>query len=404
MLAASARETAPRVRVGRRLSIGTLSSIREFVLGMAGVSFGSASGVSFPRACRGSLLLDVARDAEAAGFDSLWSGDHVMMYEPDRRVRLAPLGASRRHLARPSGSGAVFLRSGTPSTSPRCSRASIDLSTGRLLFGVGVGGEFAKESGGGRAARRARRPHRRGARRHHPPLDQAARQLSRAQFSFRDVALEPPPRRPRPPISVGGRSDAALRRTRARRRRVARVHGDGGPHPDGRAKIAELARRRRAGPDAEIGLLVFAYVAEREAARRRVVADLSARYRPAVRHARRTATARSARPRTARPPPSAGSSTPASGASSSSSRARRRADRPAADVPAESCPFSGADPRLSRPARADDVSRAAGSCARCAIGGSPPHRRYTAASSPVLDVIARAERVDVRPGTSAPPA
>src|SRR5262249_7804375 len=93
--------------------------------------------------------------------------------------------------------------------------ASLDrLSGGRVVFGVGVGGEFPKEF------EACGVPHReRGAR-----VDEGiavCRALwgpSPASFDgrftrFTDVALEPKPVQPGgPPIWIGGRSDAALRR------------------------------------------------------------------------------------------------------------------------------------------------------------------------------------------------
>jgi len=160
------------------------------------------------------LVRTLAARVEALGFDSIWVGDHVSFHTPTlesltvltyvaaltSRVRLGPC---------------VYLLALRHPTVVAKTVATLDvLSGGRVVFGVGVGGEFPKEfeACGVPLAERGRR------------VDEGiavCRALwapSPASFEgrftqFTDVAVEPKPIQPGgPPIWIGGRSDAALRR------------------------------------------------------------------------------------------------------------------------------------------------------------------------------------------------
>jgi probable F420-dependent oxidoreductase len=170
---------------------------------------------------RPELLGPVAIRAEALGFDSVWIGDHVAFHNPtlDSLAALSYVAAVTRRVR--IGPCVYLLGLRHPTIAAKLV-ASLDvLSGGRVVFGVGVGGEFPKEF------EACGVPHReRGAR-----VDEGiavCRALwgpSPASFEgrftrFTGVALEPKPvQRGGPPIWIGGRSDAALRR-------AARV-GDG---------------------------------------------------------------------------------------------------------------------------------------------------------------------------------
>jgi probable F420-dependent oxidoreductase len=157
---------------------------------------------------------DVARLAEDAGFDSLWAGDHISFENPivDVTVVLAAFAAVTSRIG--IGAGVLLLPLRPPALVAK-EFGSLDyLSGGRVILGVGVGGEGLKdfEAVGVPVGERGAR------------ADEAMLVL-RALFSgspasfagrfsrFEDVSIEPRPAQPGgPPLWVGGRSPAALAR------------------------------------------------------------------------------------------------------------------------------------------------------------------------------------------------
>jgi len=157
---------------------------------------------------------ELVRRVEALGFDSVWTGDHVSFHTP-LYESLTLLAAYAPLTARVRLGTAVYLLALRPPAVAAKITATLDvLSGGRLIFGVGVGGENPKEF------ELCGVPHReRGAR-----VDEGievVRTLWRdapASFKgrftrFEGVSIDPKPvQRPGPPIWIGGRSDAALAR------------------------------------------------------------------------------------------------------------------------------------------------------------------------------------------------
>jgi probable F420-dependent oxidoreductase len=157
----------------------------------------------------------LVRLVDDCGYDSLWVGDHiafaVAIFDP--LLQLAQAAVVSRRLKLGTNVYLVPLRHPVPVAKQV---ATLDhLSEGRLIFGVGVGGEFPKEfaaCGVPLAERGARLT--------------AAIPLLRQLWSgapvsyngryfgaFSDVSMQPPARQPGgPPIWVGGRADAALAR------------------------------------------------------------------------------------------------------------------------------------------------------------------------------------------------
>jgi len=156
---------------------------------------------------------EVARLAEAVGYDSIWAGDHVSFENPilDVTVALTTFAAVTSRIT--IGAGIVLLPLRAPALVAK-SFSSLDyLSRGRVVLGVGVGGEGAKDFeavGVPVAERRAR-------------ADEAMLALralfarSPASFEgrftrFDGVSIEPLPAQPGgPPLWVGGQAPAALR-------------------------------------------------------------------------------------------------------------------------------------------------------------------------------------------------
>ncbi|MCP5026503.1 MAG: LLM class flavin-dependent oxidoreductase [Actinomycetia bacterium] len=156
--------------------------------------------------------LDVVRAVEDAGFDAGWVGDHLSFHPPviETTVALAAAAAVTNTLKLGS---AVLLAAMRQPVWLAKSLASIEqMAPGRLLVGVGAGGEHPVEW---RAAGAA--------------LDHRGHRLDEFLTVLPDLLLgrsvhhpgphlpiESPPLRPPvsvlPPIIVGGRSQAALRR------------------------------------------------------------------------------------------------------------------------------------------------------------------------------------------------
>ncbi|MBK7723920.1 MAG: LLM class flavin-dependent oxidoreductase [Dehalococcoidia bacterium] len=160
----------------------------------------------------GGMVLDAARQAEALGLDGLIAGDHVTFYGygNDGLITLTAAAAVTERIELKTAVYLLPLRHPVPVA---LQVAQLDqLSMGRFVLGIGVGGEDPHEfwsSGVDPATRGAR-------------TNEAIEVLKRLwtedgvtfagrHFQLDDVTLYPKPFRP-VPIFVGGRSDAALRR------------------------------------------------------------------------------------------------------------------------------------------------------------------------------------------------
>jgi alkanesulfonate monooxygenase SsuD/methylene tetrahydromethanopterin reductase-like flavin-dependent oxidoreductase (luciferase family) len=109
----------------------------------------------------------IARRVDALGFDSIWTGDHVSFHHPlyDSLTLLASyIGITSRVKL---GVGVYLLALRHPTVAAKITSTLDALSGGRLIFGVGVGGENPKEfeaRGIPHRSGRASRGHRRRAR------------------------------------------------------------------------------------------------------------------------------------------------------------------------------------------------------------------------------------------------
>ncbi len=170
---------------------------------------GFITGMPSPEAAQKTATL-----AESLGYDSVWVGDHVAFAVPilDPLLQLAQLAAYSERLLLGT---AVFLLPLRHPTLVAKQVATLDLLCGgRLVFGVGVGGEFPSEYAACGVALEER-----GAR-----LSDAIPLLKRLWsgepvqhagrfWSFPSIQMLPPPAQlGGPAIWCGGRSQAALRR------------------------------------------------------------------------------------------------------------------------------------------------------------------------------------------------
>jgi probable F420-dependent oxidoreductase len=183
--------------------------------GISGISGGATS---YPEA-----LVNVAQAAEAAGLDSLWAGEHIVL--PDSSTRIPPtfrflnpllvltfVAAHTRTIR--LGTGVLLLPQHQPLILAK-ELATLDvLSGGRIIVGIGVG--WAEEEYEALGV-----PYRdRGAR-----ADEylaAMRAIWSEEkpayhgkyVSFQGVQAYPHPvQQPTPPIVIGGRAPSVLRRT-----------------------------------------------------------------------------------------------------------------------------------------------------------------------------------------------
>ena len=182
---------------------------------MTRTSFGiQGSGPLVGQAPSPDHFARIARAAEDAGFDSLWAGDHVSFHEPllDITVALSAFAAVTERIV--LGAGVLLLPLRAPALVAR-EFASLDyLSGGRLILGIGIGGEHPADFAavGVLVRERAAR------------TDEAIAALRRLFagapasfagrfFAFDGISIAPGPAQPGgPPLWVGGRSQAAIRR------------------------------------------------------------------------------------------------------------------------------------------------------------------------------------------------
>ncbi len=159
-----------------------------------------------------AMTLDAARQAEALGLDGIMAGDHVTFYGygNDGLITLAAIAAVTERVQLKTSVYLLPLRHPVPVA---LQVAQIDqLSMGRLVLGIGIGGEDPHEF-----TSCGIDPRTRGAR-----ANEAIQVLKRLwtedevtfrgrHFDLESVTVYPKPFRP-VPIFVGGRSDAAVAR------------------------------------------------------------------------------------------------------------------------------------------------------------------------------------------------
>ncbi len=160
---------------------------------------------------RGELpIVDTARRAEELGFDAVWVGDHLAFHPPILEATMA-LSAAAAVTSRVRLGFAVLL---APMRQPvwlaKALQSMSHLAPGRLIAGFGVGGEHPPEWRAADAEVRGR------GRRLDEFLELLPRLLGgEAVVHSGALDVETPPLRPAcavPPIAIGGRSDAAIRR------------------------------------------------------------------------------------------------------------------------------------------------------------------------------------------------
>jgi probable F420-dependent oxidoreductase len=237
--------------------------------------------IRFGVSIRGSDIDHVAA-VEALGFDSVWTGEHMLFHGPvtDGLIALAAFAGKTSRINIGSAINLLPLR---PPVVVAKAVSTLDLvSKGRFIFGVGVGGEFPKEF------EACGVPHHERGRRANETIEICRKLWTEDHvtydgkiFQLRDVTMLPKPVQPGgPPIIVSGRSEAAMRR-------AARL-GDGympylftsDRYADNLQKIRAMAAAlKRDMSRFTPYIFVFTAVGETHEAARRVAAEkLSQRY------------------------------------------------------------------------------------------------------------------------------
>lgn len=159
-------------------------------------------------------IIDIARRIEAAGFDSIWVGDHISFYVPIlESLTLLSFVAGVTERVR-LGTGVYLLPLRHPTITAKVASTLDLVSNGRLTLGVGVGGEFPPEfeASGVRVNERGSRANEAiGILRKLWTEDGVVHEGK--HFKFGPVSINPKPVQPGgPSIVVGGRKAPAFRR------------------------------------------------------------------------------------------------------------------------------------------------------------------------------------------------
>jgi probable F420-dependent oxidoreductase len=246
---------------------------------MIGVSLSGSFPQGTPAVAK---MMDNARRVERLGYDAIWSGDHIIMHNPIMDV-MTVLATYAAVTERVKIGTAVYL---VPLRHPVATAkqvASLDLlSQGRFIFGVGVGGEIVREFNAVNVPVTER------GRRIDEGLEIITRVLSEKHVTFegkhfrlQDVTLEPQPQqKPYPPIWIGGRSDAALRRTARYASGWLGYLVSSARLQDAMQKIRDWAPTFGRDPEAiQGGMLLFTALAkDYETGKQMAISNLSRRY------------------------------------------------------------------------------------------------------------------------------
>ena len=161
-----------------------------------------------------AVVRELAQAIEAAGFDSVWAGDHISFHIPimESLTLLTYVAAVTERLRLCTGVYLVPLRH--PTTSAKVVSTLDVLSNGRVTLGVGVGGEFPPEfqATGVPVEERGRRTDE-GIEIMRKLFSEDGVVYKGDHFEFGPVSLNPKPvQAGGPPIIVGGRKAPSFRR------------------------------------------------------------------------------------------------------------------------------------------------------------------------------------------------
>lgn len=158
--------------------------------------------------------LDELPRVEAMGYDSVWCSEHILFYGPtlDATVTLGALAARTQRMK--IGTAIVLLPLRHPTVTAKAIATSDVISGGRVMLGIGVGGEFPKEFEATGVPVNERGARTSDAIRVMKKLWSEDNVSHHSRFvNFDGATMQPkPPQAGGPPIVVAGRSEAAQRR------------------------------------------------------------------------------------------------------------------------------------------------------------------------------------------------
>ena len=170
------------------------------------VAFGiQGSGQHVDGAPDPGVFRELAQQAEALGYDSIWAGDHISYRNPilDVVVALSTFAAVTERIT--IGAGVVLLPLRHPSVVAK-EFSSLDyVSGGRVILGVGVGGEGEKDFEAVGVPVRERGARTNEAMRALRALFSGSGTFSGRFFSFADIEIEPGARAAGRPAALGRR-------------------------------------------------------------------------------------------------------------------------------------------------------------------------------------------------------
>jgi probable F420-dependent oxidoreductase len=243
------------------------------------VQLGVVPGVAPGTVTTIAEIARLAALAESVGLERVGTGDHLIWNTPvfDPIVTMSAMACATSTITLTSTVLILPLRDPLHVAQSYC---SLDhLSGGRVELGVGVGGEGTAEfealgvdiTTRGKRANEALEIIR-------SIWENESTTFSGEFYNVRDVALNPRPiRQPAPPIVIGGRSTAALRRAARLGDRWDGIFLSPKSYARRRSELMELAQEQ--GRDVNSGLVIWGSLGERHAAERRLEAALGTTYR-----------------------------------------------------------------------------------------------------------------------------
>jgi probable F420-dependent oxidoreductase len=230
------------------------------------VKFGIGLPNGFPHGeIHPTAFLEVAECAEAYGYDSVWAGDHIVFHIPRFEI-FTTLAAVAARTKRVQFGPAVLLLCLRNPVHVAQSVVSLDhMSEGRFILGVGVGGEHPKEFMASGVP-----VNQRGSRTNealevlHRLWTESSVAFNGKYYRFDEITMRPEPfQKPHPPIWVGGRSEAALRRTAKYAQAWAPAFVTPEKYLEGKERLAALCREYGRDPKAvQPTMYFFANVAD----------------------------------------------------------------------------------------------------------------------------------------------